>query len=48
MKEKSIENTTIALKKETRNFLASRGTKDQTFDAIISELLNKSGEKHDS
>jgi hypothetical protein len=35
------ETTTLVITKETRDRLASLGTKDQTFDQIISELLKK-------
>ena len=33
--------TSISIKKETRNQLASLGTKDSTFDSIITELVKK-------
>jgi len=33
--------TSIAIQKETRNQLASFGTKDSTFDTIIQELIKK-------
>ena len=33
--------TSIAIKKETRNQLASLGTKDSTFDDIIQNLIKK-------
>lgn len=33
--------TSIAIKKETRNQLASLGTKDSTFDEIIRTLLKQ-------
>ena len=35
----NISKTTITLSKETRNKLATLGKKDQTFDQIISKLL---------
>lgn len=31
--------TSIAIRKETRNHLASLGTKDSTFDEIIQKLI---------
>jgi len=31
--------TTITVQKETRDFLASLGTKDSTFDEIIQNLI---------
>jgi hypothetical protein len=40
-------NTTIVLKKETRNKLASLGTKDSTFDEIIQDLISKIQEIND-
>lgn len=33
--------TTITVEKETRNILASLGTKDSTFDQIIQNLIKK-------
>ena len=41
MAEKGLreEKTTIVLKRETRNSLAAIGSKDQSFDEIIRELL---------
>lgn len=33
--------TTIGISKETRNSLASLGTKDSTFDEIIQDLLKE-------
>jgi len=33
--------TTITIQKETRNQLASIGSKDSTFDDIIQELIKK-------
>ena len=33
--------TSIAIQKETRNQLASLGTKDSTFDVIIQKLIKK-------
>lgn len=38
--------TSIAIQKETRNQLASLGTKDSTFDEIIQSLLEKWNEKN--
>ncbi|MGI0027135.1 MAG: hypothetical protein ACREAD_04760 [Nitrosopumilaceae archaeon] len=35
--------TTIALKPETRDKLAARGKKDQTFDEIVNDLLKNVG-----
>lgn len=35
------KNTTISICKNTRNHLASLGTKDSTFDEIIQKLLKK-------
>ena len=38
--------TSIAIQKETRNQLASLGTKDSTFDTIIQELIKKWSDKN--
>jgi len=38
-------NTTIAITKSTRDAVATIGSKDQTFDEIILELLEKWNEK---
>lgn len=38
--------TTIAIKKQTRDKIASIGKKDQTFDQIIVELLKKWNEEN--
>lgn len=35
--------TTIAISHQTRNKLAARGKKDQTFDEIVNDLLEKVG-----
>ncbi len=37
--ETAKTRTTIGISKETRNSLASLGTKDSTFDDIIQDLL---------
>ena len=34
-----MENTTIQVQKTTRDLLASIGSKDETFDEIISRLI---------
>ena len=39
--------TSIAIQKETRNQLASLGTKDSTFDEIIQDLISKIQEIND-
>lgn len=39
--------TSIAIQKETRNHLASLGTKDSTFDEIIQDLISKIQEIND-
>ena len=39
MTEISNITTSIAIRKETRNHLASLGTKDSTFDEIIQKLI---------
>ena len=37
----SSDKTTILLKKTTRNLLASLGSKDQSFDEIVLNLIKK-------
>jgi len=34
-----METTTISIRKQTREMLASLGTKDSTFDEIIQKLI---------
>jgi len=41
----SPDKTTIVLKRITRNLLASLGSKDQSFDDIVSDLIKKEGAK---
>ena len=40
-----MNRTCISLQKETRDRLANLGKKDQTFDQIISFLIEKAGAK---
>lgn len=35
----NMETTTISISKQTREMLASLGTKDSTFDSIIQKLI---------
>jgi len=36
-----IKQTTIKLKSNTRNRLAKHGAKDQTYDDLVNEMLDK-------
>jgi hypothetical protein len=45
IKMPEAETTTLTVTRETRNRLASLGTKDQTFDEIISALLDEHDKK---
>jgi len=41
MEDIVYDNTTIQIRRTTRNLLATLGTKDQSFDDIISNLIKK-------
>jgi len=43
--DNNMNRTSISLQKETRDKLATLGKKDQTFDQIISDLIEKLGVK---
>jgi hypothetical protein len=38
------ERTTIVLKRQTRDNLAKLGSKDQTFDQIVQELIRRTAD----
>lgn len=40
-----MDLTTISIKRETRNLLATIGNKDSTFDSIIQQLIKSWNEK---
>jgi len=44
MNELKKEQTCLRVTKATRNRLAERGTKNQTFEQIVTELLDKQNE----
>ena len=46
MSQIQIFDTTLKVKNSTRDRLAKRGTKAQTYDMIIVELLNQVEEKN--
>ena len=41
MSEQVLRDTTLKVKMTTRNRLAKHGSKDQTYDNLINELLDK-------
>jgi len=45
MEDIVYDNTTIQLRKTTRNLLATLGRKDQSFDDIISNLIRGGNKK---
>ena len=41
MSEQVLRDTTLKVKMTTRNRLAKHGSKDQTYDNLVNELLDK-------
>lgn len=41
MSEQVLRNTTLKVKMNTRDRLAKRGNKDQTYDNLINKLLDE-------